>query len=178
MDPKQQAKTKQNIILDSNIIQYSAERNASPIFVPYLIELSQRGFGFAISDITIHELLKGANIKNESEMLALLNAFQRYFLTDNVLIASARLETIYKIEGIEQKQIEDGDKFIAATAILTGSLILTANARDFPSPYFQELERKPLIYSDKKRRSKCILVSLLAPDISMVNQRFSQRPKE
>ncbi len=178
MDNENKTQPKQNIILDSNIIQYSADRNASLVFVPYLSELLQRGFGFAISDITIYELLKGANVKNEAEMLRILNIFQRYYLTDNVLIASGQLETIYKIEGIEQKQIEDGDKFIGATAILTGSLILTANSRDFPSPYFHELERKPLIYIEKRNRSKCILASILSPDIVMINRRFSERTRE
>lgn len=178
MDNENKTQPKQNIILDSNIIQYSADKNASLVFVPYLSELLKRGFGFAISDVTIYELLKGANIKNEAEMLRILNIFQRYYLTDNVLIASAQLETIYKIEGIEQKQIEDGDKFVGATAILTGSLILTANSRDFPSPYFQELERRALIYTEKRNRSKCILASVLSPDIAMINRRFSERPKE
>ncbi len=82
------------------------------------------------------------------------------------------------MEGIEPKQIEHGDKFIAATSILTGSLILTANSRDFPSPYFQEAERKPLIYKEKRGKSKCILTTILIPDIIMVNQRFTDRPKD
>lgn len=177
MDKDKKTQPKQNIVLDSNIIQYSVDKNASVVFVPYLLELFQRGFGFAISDITIYELLKGANVKNEAEMLRILNIFQRYYLTDNVLIASAQLETIYKIENIEPKQIENGDKFIGATAILTGSLILTSNSRDFPWPYFQELERKPLVYNEKRNRSKCILASVLSPDIAMVNRRFSERPR-
>lgn len=178
MDKDKKTPPKQNIILDSNIIQYSVDKSASIVFVPYLSELLQRGFGLAISDITIYELLKGSSIKNETEMLRILNIFQRYYLTDNVLIASAQLETIYKIEGIEAKQVESGDKFIGATAILTGSLVLTANSRDFPSPYFQELERKALIYIEKRNRSKCILASVLSPDINMINRRFSERPKE
>lgn len=178
MDNKKKAQPQQNIILDSNIIQYAADKSASQIFIPYLSELLQRGFGFAISDITIYKLLKGANVKNENEMLQILNIFQRYYLTVNVLISSAQLETLYKMESIEPKQIEQGDKHIAATAVLTGSLILTANARDFPSPYFQEIERKPLIYTDKRKRSKCILVSILNADLSIINQRFAERPKE
>lgn len=103
MDNDKKTPPKQNIILDSNIIQYSVDKSASVVFVPYLSELLKRGFGLAISDITIYELLKGSSIKNETEMLRILNIFQRYYLTDNVLIASAQLETIYKIEGIEPK---------------------------------------------------------------------------
>ncbi len=82
MDTVKKAQPKQNIILDSNIIQYSADKNASIVFIPYLLELLQRGFGFSISDITIYELLKGTNAKNETEMLCILNIFQRYYLTD------------------------------------------------------------------------------------------------
>lgn len=178
MEPKEKIQPKQNIILDSNIIQYVVDKNSSEALAPYLMDFLDRGFGFAISDITIYELLKGANIKNEAEMLQVLNVFQRYYLTDNVLVAAAQLETLYRMDSIEPKQVESGDKFIAATAVLTGSLILTANSRDFPSPYFQESERKPIIYTEKRNRSKCILISVLTPDITIINQRFSERPKK
>lgn len=176
MDKENQEQPKQYILLDSNIVQYAADKFASVEIVPYLQELMNRGFGLAISDITIYELLKGANVKKENEMLQTLNLFQTYFVTQQVLLAAARLETIYKIEGILPNQIEEGDKFIAATSILTGSLIITANIRDFPWPYFQEVERKIAVYSEKRKRSKCVMLAILNPDIQMVNQRFSERP--
>ena len=81
------------------------------------------------------------------------------------------------MDGLEPKQIENGDKFIAATSILTGSLILTANSRDFPSPCFLESERKPIIFEEKRNRTKCILFTILTSDITMINQRFNNRPK-
>lgn len=177
---EKKATPKQNIILDSNIIQYTADKFASQVFVQYLSDLLKRGFGLAISDISIFELLKGAYVKKENEMLQLLSIFIRYYLVDRVLVAAAQLETLYKLDGIDPKQIEAGDKLIGSTAILTGSLILTANARDFPSQYFPEVERKPLMYSIKNKNnfSKCILVTLLNPDINMISQKFSERPNE
>lgn len=178
MDKQGKVQPKQDILLDTNILQYSGDKYASIVFVPYLQELLGRGFGLAISQISIYELLKGASVKMEREMLPILNLFQQYFITDQVLLAAAQLDTIYALEKLFSKQIEDCDKFIAATSILTGSLILTANARDFPWPYFQEVERAPMIYKEKRSRSRSILVSLLSPDITVINQRFSERPSQ
>jgi predicted nucleic acid-binding protein len=178
MTPEEKSSPKQNLILDSNIIEYASNKYCSVELNPYLSDLLKRGFGFAISDITIFELLKGASVKKENEMLQILNNFQRYYLTENVLTAASQIETLYKMESVDPKQMGYGDMFIAATSILTGSLILTANSRDFPSPFFQEVERLPLIYNERKNRARCILISILSPDINMINQRFSERPQK
>jgi len=59
------------------------------------------------------------------------------------LWASGRLGCLYNDEGIE---VGVGDQIIAATAILQNSIIFTCNGRDFPPPFFKELDRKLLTY--------------------------------
>lgn len=168
---------KQTIILDTNIFSYIGEKEVGIYVILYLIDLLKRGFGFAYSDITIYELLRGSTEKKENEMLDILNPYFRYFLSENVILAAAHLDNIMKAEKIEVNSVDHGDKFIAATAILTGSLIMTANARDFPWPLFHEVESEPIIFQDKSKKSKCYMISLIRPDFDLINLRFKERPK-
>lgn len=168
---------KQTIIIDTNIMSYISEKETVGYVLSYLLELVQRGFSFAISDVTIYELLRGNKQEKEKRMLELLNPYFRYFLTVEVLIAAAQLDNIMKLEEIEVNRVDHGDKFIAATAILTGSIIMTANVRDFPWPLFHEVESKPIIFQDKSKKSKCYMIALIRPDFDLIKLRFKERPK-
>lgn len=180
METSEQSTTsapKQTIILDTNIFSYIGEKEVGIHVILYLIDLQKRGFGFAYSDITRYELLRGNTEKKENEMLGILNPYFRYFLSENVILAAAQLDNIMKAEKIEVNSVDHGDKFIAATAILTGSLIMTNNARDFPWPLFHEVESNPIIFQDKNKKSKCYMISLIRPDFDLINLRFKERPK-
>ncbi|MBU3978559.1 hypothetical protein KJ980_03210 [Patescibacteria group bacterium] len=154
----------------------SSEKKGAPL-ISYLLELLKRGFNFAYSEITLYELLRGATVQKEEAMLKILNSHFKYFLKGDVIIAAARLDNIMKLEKIEINSVDHGDKFIASTAILTGSLILTANARDFPWPLFQHVENKHILYTDKNKATTCFMVSLMRPDYKLINLRFKERPK-
>lgn len=164
------------ILLDTNIIQYCANQYSSFEFIDYILSIAKNTENIFMLDYSQFELLRGATISTEEKMNLLLELFEKLPLTQDVLIAASRLETLYKMEKIPYEKISDGDKLIAATSILSESLIVTANARDFPWPYFQEIERCPLTYAEKSHRYKCIMVSLLKPDIHFVLKRFSERP--
>lgn len=166
----------QRIILDTNVLSYLSEKETAPQILGYMLELVQRGFGFAISDITIYELLRGNKQEKEKRMIDLLNPYFRYFLTDTLLVTAAQLDNIMKLENIDINSVDHGDKFISATAILTGSLILTADAKGFHWPFFQEVERKIIYFTAKNKKTKCYILALLKPDNTIINQRFSERP--
>src|ERR1035437_9703250 len=91
----------QRIILDTNILSRLDNTDAGVQIILYLLELIRRSFGFAISDITIYELLRGNSKEKEKKMLNLLSSYFRYYLTDNVLIAAAQLDNIMKMENIK-----------------------------------------------------------------------------
>src|SRR6266568_1067439 len=172
MNKTQQVQLPHIILLDTNIIQYTSQpRIADPLNV-YLDDLLKRGFDFAISSITIYELLRRASRRTEAKMLAVLDTFRKYGLTDKVLQNAAQLESLYKLENIMSNEIEHGDKFIAATSILATSLVLTANAVDFPAPYFREVERYLITYEVKRERTRSIMVYILRPEVSVIEQRI------
>lgn len=64
MDKKTQANQqnnppKQKIILDTNIFSDLTDRNLVVPLIQYLTDLDKRGFEFALSDITLYELMRG-----------------------------------------------------------------------------------------------------------------------
>ena len=143
----------------------------------YLLELSNRKFGLAISTVTAYEILKGVDISKEQEVLKVIEVFLNYEVDRGVLVAAARLDSIYSLENIHTKEVDDCDKFIAATALLTGSVILTTNARDFPWPIFREVERKYIEFDVNKKWKKSVAISLLEPDWNIVKMRLEDRSK-
>jgi len=166
----------QNIILDTCILQYFSDRYISVGLKTYLINLIGKGFGLAISDISVLELLQGANASQETEGLNVLKLFNRYNLQERILVAAAQLSTLYSQDKIYNDGISMADRIIASTVILTGSLVLTADINDYPRPFFDEAEEKLITYR-KKNKSNMIAVQLLRPDVIYINQRFSERPK-
>ena len=60
---------------------------------------------------------------------------------------------------------------------ITGSLILTANVRDFPWPFFHQVENRHIYYKDKNKIQKCFIVSLIRSDIELINFRLKERSK-
>ena len=120
--------------------------------------------------------MRGLNTERERKMLNFLYSYFRYFLAAEVLIASAQLDNLFKMENINIGGVDHGDKMIAATAILTGSLVLTADVRGFPWPFFHEIEYNPLLHKDQNNKTKCHVIGLLRPDFDLIKRHFEDRP--
>lgn len=172
---------KQSIILDTNVIQYSTNKKFGKEISTYLGELIKRGFELAISEVSYSELLANLNEKKEREGMELLNKFIKRFAVEYlVLIVTAQVSTLYnqqrRLELKPKTEASTEDKIIAATAILSGSLIMTSNINDFPRPFFKEVEEK-LIFYKENNKNNMIVIQLLKPNIPVINQRFLERPK-
>ena len=167
-------KSDEVFILDTNIIQYLLNKNSSIAFINFFTDLNKQGKKLSVSEYSIFELTRGAKIKTEEELITTFNIFKRYSVTTEVLTAAARIETLYRMEGIQCDKISDGDKIIAATSVLTNATLFTANGRDFPWPYFIETSRSPIVFSENNY-SKSILVSSFQPDNQYILKRFTER---
>lgn len=177
MEPLPPNSSKINIILDTNILKRIADIYSFSEFAKYITDLERRNGIFAISDFTLFELFRGATVKVEHEIEPILTVFDKFIVTSEVLLAAARLETLYKMENIQPNDIEEGDKIIAGTALLNGCLILTSNGRDFPWPFFKEIERNLIEYKDKNKRTKYICVTLIQPDYDILTRMLNDRPR-
>ncbi len=166
---------KQNIILDTNILFYLGDKFIKYELSRYLLVLNRMGFGLAISKVSIVELLSGIPRINENGAIDKLNMFINYEIDHNVVIVTAQISTVYK----NDKQVETGpidiaDRIIASTAILTGSLVMTADVNHFPRPYFVEKNEKIFSYKEKNN-TKIRVIQLLQPNSSLIYNAFSCR---
>jgi predicted nucleic acid-binding protein len=165
---------KRSVILDSNVIQNYCNKAISPNLFEVFQKVVDLGYSLAISEFTYYELLNEATISKEKELIGKLNGLNTYRVTSEVLIAAAHIGSLYKDDGVQLNQISSGDKIIAATAILTNSLIYTTNARDFPIPFFKEVVRYPIEYISKKQPVH-MYTSFLEPDLEFTDKCHSSR---
>lgn len=173
---EQTDKQLQDIILDSNILQYLGNKKISPEIISYMIEFQKNNFVLSISNISITELLSGTTRKQETDGINVLSVFKRYEINDSVLIGASQISTLYTIAKIPNDQISLADKIIGSTAIITGSLILTSDVNDFPRPFFKEVAEKMIFYKHKNK-TQMIVLQLLSPNTEFINESFSRRPQ-
>lgn len=171
MENEQQTAVRQDVILDSNAIHYGLDKKVASSFTPIILDLINKNFVPAVSQISVYETLKKTNPKRETEILNFLKSnFKNYEIDDTVLLASARLFTFYGNEDNIRNSISSEDIIIAATSILTGSLLLTADCNDFPRPFFDEVYKQPIFYSDRK----CVVIYLFRPDYDFLNEKIEK----
>ncbi len=161
------------ILLDSCVLEYLDDEDLRPSIVGCLNNVVKNKNTLALSEYLRFELLRGAFRKVETRMMALIDNFQRYQVTEEILIAAAQLETLYKELSVNSG-ISDGDKILASTAILTNGLILTANLKDFPPPFFKYNFRE-LIERHQKRYSQPIAIGILEPDFEIIIKNIEAR---
>lgn len=141
-----------NIILDTNILSRLGPSGIGQLITDFLqgLLVATPGWGLAISDVSVFEILNEIPADKEGEASKLLAGFAHYAVDQNILLAAAQLGCVYKRHFIElkiqEKMPEPGDKIIASTSFVGNALVCTANTRDFPSPFFKEIARQILQY--------------------------------
>ena len=181
-DSSKTATPKKYILLDTCILRYLSSENNNDLaqkVANYLIELRDRGFTLAISDISIYELLEGVSQKREAKLLEVLNIFDNFLVERRDLIAGAELHDLYRIQSKTNKSgspnevkpgnIETVDKIIAATSIFAVAPILTADGNDFPRPFFFEHEVRKIEFLDKGKL-KVLVLYLLNPEYDVITK--------
>ena len=162
------------IVLDTCIFQHFAEKELGLAVINILRQAVNIDYGIAVSDFSFFELLDGASVEKEIDRIKAVGATKRFWVKKNVLIAAAHLGCLYSKDGIPDKQINPGDKVIAATALLTNSIIYTTNGRDFPRPFFRELAQIPLWYK-KNDRTICLMSYYLETDTNYIVSKYNER---
>lgn len=158
------------VIIDTNIFQHYAHKDLADQIISNLQEALTAGYQLALSDITFYEVIDGASPEKEAERLGAIGKIKRFPVNKSVLIAAGHMGKLYKDDQCEGANT--GDKIIAATSVLTGSMIYTTNARDFPRPFFNEVASRILTY-EEKRTQKVIKATFLKPDGAFISKSFN-----
>lgn len=163
------------IILDTCILGYIHHKNKSLAEEIFKFLANPPNNTLVLSEFTYFELLDGVEKTKEAILLQkALNPFKRYVVDSNTLVAAAQLSGLYNQENQNYNHIERGDKIIAATSVITNLPILTANANDFPRPFFKEVYVEDLFYLDGSKK-KLLLLYTLMPNLVFINNRFGNR---
>jgi len=168
-------KNVRHLILDSNIIQYLMNPLLAEGILTCLKEAMGANYPLAISDFTFFELLNGVTPKKEAQMITELNYLVRIHVRKEILVGSAHLGCMYQDDKMDLKQIDTGDLIIAASSIITNSLIFTANIRDFPVPFFNIIAKRPINYSKKTSIPALLMTAFLEPDLEFIGKTHKNR---
>jgi predicted nucleic acid-binding protein len=109
--------------IDTNIIIYHGHRD--PLVLAFMHDQLEQGRPLYISAATEHELFSYPNLSDRetSQIDTLLDTMTIIDIDSRLARFSARLRARYGIKAL--------DSFIAATALITGTTLVTRNIRDF-----------------------------------------------
>lgn len=162
------------LLLDTNIIQHFGNPSLGNAIIEILKDAVTKKYGISISQISLMEMVDGASLETESQRLKVIKGLKHFKIKQDTLMVAAHLGSLYKQDGMTDKQQpEKGDKIIGATAILTSSIIYTTNGRDFPQPYFKEIGRHLLQYKKPDGTDVCIIGYYIEPDIQTTVNRYN-----
>jgi len=166
--------SKKYLLLDTNIIQYAGNKNKalSESVRTQLLSLEKSGYSIVISQYSVFENLQGLWGNKAEEATALLAKFEQKIVSKEVLVLSSILGGLYGREN-DLKDIADGDKIIAATAMLTNAVVLTRNHRDFPIPFFIQENFYDIIYVDGDRK-KLLDLGLYKPNTKIIESKVAE----
>lgn len=163
-----------NIILDTNVFSLLSNANLRPKFLDLLKEVVGLGYGIVICDIVLLELIQEASLEREIQIMNELGGVASLPITQEVIYASAHIASMYKDVGLELKQFSTGDRIIAGTAVMNNALILTLNGRDFPEPFFKELDRKHIDYTNGSTPA-CVYLYFKEPQFDVIDKHHTIR---
>ncbi len=172
----QQNKPLRYIILDTCIFQHFANESLAVQMLGILQDAKTKGYGLALSQYSLIELVDNASIENESKRMAAIKGIKHFKVKQSVLLIAGHLGCLYKEDGMEEKQQpERGDKIIGATAFLYESLIYTTNGRDYPQPFFKEIARQTFLYKTDSGRDASVVGYFIEPDKETIINKYANR---
>lgn len=165
---------KRYIFIDTCIIQYMGEsnRSRSTSIIKCLTSLKEQDYSLAISQITLYENLHGLWGDKAKKAEDLLETYESKEVSAQNLVFAAWLGGLYHDEKMDGVDI--GDKIIASTAILEGGFVLTANHKDYPSPFFLTKESFALPYQ-VGHFTKTLDLILYKPNFVLIARRIEEK---
>lgn len=165
------------IFIDSNVIQYSADKNnsKSQAFFKLFEKFKQQGYELGISEIVILESLHGLYGKQHAKAYNHLSEFVKKIVSENVLLSAAEIGGLYRDEGFQDTEMVD--KIIAATAFLEKGFVLTRNHKHFPAPFFEPISWFPITFKTNNRYVNTIDICLYKPRYKLIARRIGEKER-
>jgi len=164
------------LLIDTCIFDHIANSELSVQIFAIAGDAINKGYALSLSLFSIFEMVNTSTVENELKAMAAIQGMKRFKINQSVLLAAGRLGEFYKREGSD-KEPEDGDKIIAATAVIYNCVIFTTNGRDFPQPFFNVIA-KPILTYTSKGKEIMLPAYLIEPDINVITRKIQERKDE
>lgn len=163
------------MVVDTNIISHALIPNQTAAYSE-LFRVLEQEYRFAVSGFTRFELLRSSDRKNQEKILTYIQGEMISVDLSNVLIDfSARVSNLYaKHPSTKGYKIGEGDIINAALAIAKDCPVLTIDSLDYPTPFFQEIDRRRVEYSSSRGREVVDTVYILKPDMDNIKYCFGE----
>ncbi|MDA1079119.1 MAG: PIN domain-containing protein [bacterium] len=161
------------LLLDTCIIEYLLDKYQQPAVTQQISEWAGDSFDLAISEITYAELVDGAFKEKIEKVTRLLDSYTRFWVLKEILRAAGIISNVYRTQGNSTVGSSLSDKVIAATAFSYNLPVITADVNDFPYPFFTSDASENIKYR-KKNKDHYIAISILKPNVTILNYWFSK----
>ncbi len=158
-------------LLDTNVVDAGFKTKSKRATKQVLESLFQK-YAVSISQYLYFEIYRGLAITKIPDAKKAVDEFIAYPVDEDILSIAAALYTCYGCDDQTKrdvKAIDDGDFIHAATAFKHKAVVITANRKDYPAPYFSELGKHVL--TDEKGTP--IVFYELLPDLNYLNKMLS-----
>lgn len=158
-------KSKQIILLDTEVLGKICHKNLERDLVKVLQYLEREKIGLRVPEICDYELRRNLLLENLAKSIRRLNKFRKtdrlFFFDTNTMIIAAEIWSVIRKQGnpTENKDSLDGDVILAAQAYQLKAyyeeiIILTTNAKDIAKFNYLDLKtwdwKQAVIYAENR----------------------------
>jgi predicted nucleic acid-binding protein len=164
------------LLIDTNIISHALTPNQKDAYSALFKDLEKTYDYFVVSGFTKYELMCSSDKEHRGKI-------EQYVENDLILISlsqplmdfAARVCYLYgHHKSTKGHKISMGDIVNASLAIIKKSPVLTIDNNDYPTPFFQEIDRRRITYNTGKNKEATDTVYFLMPDLDNLKSCFNE----
>ena len=158
------------LLVDTNIISHALSPNQTDAYALLFAELEEY-YRFVVSGFTQFELLCSSSAINQERIIEYISSDMHYIvLSESLMNYAGVLHNLYqKHPSTKGHKIGHGDIINAAFSIIQKSPLVTMDSMDYPTPFFQEIDRKRITYTKSNNQKEITdTIYILQPDIQNI----------
>lgn len=163
------------LVVDTNIISHALTPSQTAAYAERFKVLEKK-YRFAVTGYTKFELLCSSDVKHREKIANYIAQDMTYFsMSEPLMDFAARLCYLYgHHDSTKGYKIGMGDIVNAALAIIKHCPVFTIDNNDYPTPFFQEIERMRITYESNRSKEVTDTAYILKPDLENLRECFKR----
>jgi|GEM_PF-2082021 len=165
---------KELLVVDTNIISHALTPNQTAAYEDLFKNLEKQ-YAFSVTAYTKFELMCSSDKKHRAKIEEYISQdMVRFSLSEPLMDFAARVYFLYaKHPSTKGYKISMADIVNASVAIIKKCPLITIDNNDYPTPFFQEIDRRRVTYTGKNKEVTDT-VYILRPDIDNIKECFKK----